>query len=411
MNVPLPMGQKENLHLEFKGRECLKEPAKIAREVVGMLNADGGEVWVGIAEKDGLAAEIEPIEDAELTRQKLRDHLLDTIEPPTLPGEVQIELVPLADGRAVLRVTVKSGGSKPYAQLYKRMRTYVVRVEDRIRHMAREEISNDFRNERKASLARRNETLNAVEQRRAEVQKTLRAILWVYIQPAFEISINPVSNKSAVEPFLRDPSLTNNRSIGWNFLSDQDPSPRSKGDRLCFGNVDSRYVEITKGGGIEFLVPLPYLYWKQESLHALEWVRDSSGVIQMREPSPQIWPHALLEYPTSLFRLAKELYAKFGNQISPSSEVVASLALTGVKGWTLKPGSPSSFHFALAARPYEETDDLVVEPVVIEWHEFFQYPDWGAFRLIRQVYEAFGLSEEEIPPEFRRNTRTLVLPS
>jgi hypothetical protein len=389
MSLPLPMGQKESLHLEFKAREVLESPEKIAREVVGMLNADGGEVWVGIAEKDGLAAEIEPIDNVELTRRKLRDHLLDTIEPPPLSEEMQVEPVPLEDGRAVLRVRIQPGQRKPYAQLYKLMRTYVVRVEDRLRHMSREEIGDSFRNEQKA-LDRRQETLNKVERRRAEVQAKWRAILWVYIQPAFEVAIDPSSNQSVVEPLLRDPDLTHNRDGAWNFISARDRLVLKQG-RLCFGNEDWSYVEIAKSGAIELRVPLQRLHWKG--------------------PPQHLWPFALLEHPTSLFRLARELYAKFGNQLSPSSEVMASLALTGIKGWSLGPGSPNSFHSALRAHRYEEADDLVAEPVVLQWSELFEHPDWGAFRLLRQVYEAFGFPEEKIPPEFRRDTRTLVIPS
>ena len=44
MTDRVPLGEKEDLHREFKSRDALKKPEIIAREVVAMLNADGGTV-------------------------------------------------------------------------------------------------------------------------------------------------------------------------------------------------------------------------------------------------------------------------------------------------------------------------------------------------------------------------------
>src|SRR6185295_6915349 len=38
MSDEIPLGKKEDLHLELKGADSLKDPEKIAREVVAMLN-------------------------------------------------------------------------------------------------------------------------------------------------------------------------------------------------------------------------------------------------------------------------------------------------------------------------------------------------------------------------------------
>ena len=49
------IGKRESATLEFKAQEILKAPAKIAREVVGFLNASGGHVWIGVQENGGVA--------------------------------------------------------------------------------------------------------------------------------------------------------------------------------------------------------------------------------------------------------------------------------------------------------------------------------------------------------------------
>ena len=45
------LGKAESDRLEFKEAEALRRPANIGREVVGFLNADGGEIWIGVKEE------------------------------------------------------------------------------------------------------------------------------------------------------------------------------------------------------------------------------------------------------------------------------------------------------------------------------------------------------------------------
>ena len=136
----VPLGRKEDFHLEFKGRDALGDPEKIAREVVAFLNADGGEVWVGLGEEDGRAVKVEPISDAEQAQRRLLDFLIETVEPSPSAKEVRVEVVDEGEG-AVLRVGVQpDGGRGPYAFLRKGGRHFVLRIGERIRPMSREEV-------------------------------------------------------------------------------------------------------------------------------------------------------------------------------------------------------------------------------------------------------------------------------
>jgi len=71
------LGQDEDNHLEFKEAEALRTPANIAREVVGFLNANDGDIWVGIKEEGGRAIELQQIPDMDDVLCSLRDHLID----------------------------------------------------------------------------------------------------------------------------------------------------------------------------------------------------------------------------------------------------------------------------------------------------------------------------------------------
>jgi predicted HTH transcriptional regulator len=100
------LGRDEGPQLEFKSREALEDLAKVGREVVGMLNAEGGEVWVGVREEAGRAVAVEALADPGLARQRLRDYLADSLEP-RLQAEVAVEVVEWQGSPALLRIEIR----------------------------------------------------------------------------------------------------------------------------------------------------------------------------------------------------------------------------------------------------------------------------------------------------------------
>ena len=82
-----------------------------------MLNAEGGEIWVGLREEEGRAVAVERIENVERELQALADYLADVVEPPLGPKE----LIDLGAGRRgrgeSLRIVVtrfRSGSPTPF---------------------------------------------------------------------------------------------------------------------------------------------------------------------------------------------------------------------------------------------------------------------------------------------------------
>ena len=383
----IPLGQSETSTLEFKQKDSLTHPESIGREIVGMLNSTGGEVWIGIKEQDGIAVSLDPINDPESAQRSLRDYLMDVLEPP--PGdEVNIEIERDQAGRAIMRVRVRpSDDRKPYALLKRSGRHFFIRSGDRLRPMTREEIfplrarSTDASDLSAAAAGLRKE-------REGHERKGER-VYWIALkpQPSATIDIqNPV-----IRCYLQDATHTGNRPHGWNFMSPYD-EPELRRGQLVKGTKVGRTIEVRDNGSLSLTI-------------------DIDG-LQHGRNEREIHPFALIEYPVALFRLASCLYRN--QKVGDSGTILADAALIGVQGWILRPYSPRSIHFQ---HPLEdphvwiEDRDLVWErALVFPGREVVEEPDWCGFRLVRRIYEAFGYFEDKIPVEFDRSKRHLIIP-
>lgn len=387
MTTTPPIGKHEDQGLEFKGAGALAEPAIIARAVVAMLNAAGGEIWIGIGEKAGRADVLDPIEDAINEGRRLQDQLLDVIEPSPIAAEVSVEPVPLEEegGPAILRVTVKPHEERrPYAYLNKGGRHFVVRVNDRLRPMAREEI---FRLHGSAdrSRAERDECRRALIYRRDEKQRTARGYMWLYLLPAGEMELDLGSED--LESKLSDRSWTGDRPMGYRFHSGSNPRITSEG--LILGSPSGKFTDVSSNGRVEFTVPL--------------------DAIRYEGRDQELNPGSLIELPASVMRLASSLYRGYSR--TPAERLLADLAIFGAEGWRLRPGSLSDvWSHAEEPVPLDRTDLVSESPMVFSMDEFLKRTGHCAFRLIRRVYAGFGFGEKQMPPEFDRETGRFSLP-
>lgn len=380
---PLPLGQRESSRLEFKASEALKDSSSIGREVVAMLNADGGAVWIGIEEEDGVASKANDIEDVGLQARRLHDYLIDAIEPSPLNDEVVLDTPPIPDGGAVLRIEVRpEGGRKPYALLRGASRRYLIRVRDRNRPMSREEIAAGFREEPSIGDQKLTDAEQEMLEARRAVQQTGGQVFWLRLRP-----INPLDldlREQDVQNVFHIPTLSGNRPAGWTFVNPY-RAVELKRDRLAFHRG-----ELRRDGTLTFEMPLDALHWKGEP--------------------DEIYPFSLLEYPVSALRIAKAIYQP--SSLDRHDKIVADFALFGAHQWHLRPYSPQVLGYMTRGRnDFTEADDLVGDkPLVFRLEEIIDEPDWCAYRLaIRRTYEAFGYYEDEIPSEFDRDARRLVI--
>ncbi len=384
MSTAIPLGRPESNKLEFKSSES--RPVDIAREVVALLNATGGEIWWGVKEAGGKAASEDPFLDGESRKRDLQNHLIDTIEPsPTMPGEVKLDLVPTIAPGHVMRIKVARLQRGPAAQMKDQGRRYWIRVGDRVRTMSREEIASRFG----AKGHSRDEAETGLLTDRQRVQRTRRPGFWMKIQPVPELDSQTFDvNDRKLWRLLMDPAATGNRSAAWNFVLElRQPVVSSSG--LRHGDGDDSYVQVKRNGAIEFRATLDRLHWKR--------------------PEPEIWPYALIEFPVSLMRLAAKLVESKGPEVT---HVLVDFAFIGMRGRTLRPGSPR--YPAIGTRKPEAfaDDDLVPDkPFRFDRDELINAPDRCGLRLVTRIYEGFGFDADAIPPEFDQGSGTLVIPS
>jgi len=382
----IPLGRRESGTLEFKQKDALNRPDAVGREIVGFLNAGGGNVWIGLREEHGTAVALDPIENPEAAMGSLRDYLMDALEPPPLEGEVRVNIIRDEAGRAVLRVYVRPIKSrKPYALLKGGARYFYIRSGDRLRSMSREEIFSPRASEGNPAASAE----SGLRRERDKLQRKGEGVYWICLKPYPEARIDV--HDPDIHGYLQDARRTGNRPIGWNFISPYEQPELHQG-RLVQGRKVGRIIEVHEDGTLSLTVDINELHHSRRE--------------------QEIHPFPLIEYPVALFRLASCLYRD--KEVAGSGKVFADTALIGIRDWKLRPYSPRSIHFEHPLEPlraWADDRDLVWErPLVFPGKEMVEEPDWCGFRLVRRIYEAFGYFENQIPQEFDRSSRRLVIP-
>lgn len=384
MNVSIdePEGQR----LELKGRDALANPRKIGAAVVAFLNSEGGDLYVGVREERERAvaanAEIEGVEDADKEARRLWDFLLDAIEPSPGVGEIELSSEPAEERNAVIHLRVTPGKHRPYALLGQGgARSFWVRVGPRNRPMTREELADAFSTH--AAVDPGEAAWRLLVGERDELQRTGGEWLWMGIQPVPELEWD--LQRPGLRSWLMDPGTIGVRPGSPSFQVPFEPE-LEKG-RLVARAVDAGEVlketVLRRDGGIRFRSVLDHLYQRETG----------------RGPR-LINPDVLIGIPLSLFLLAKALpWGELGGEF----ELVADLALLGVEraGAGLLPGRWRVPRPGTEVKRFTEEEDLTfAEPLCFRFEEVAENPERCLFRLLRRVYEAFGLREEAMPFSF-----------
>jgi hypothetical protein len=395
----LPLGKQESERLEFKSRDALNDRKTIAREAVALLNAKGGDLWLGIREENGYGVEVEPIPDASSSAEMLLDFLVDTVEPSPASGELEVKPVSTDFGE-VIRVALAEGALKPYALAGSGgSRVYLTRIGARIRPMSRAEIAKAFAAANRSveeATAQLREKIEQLLQERHEIEYQGGVLgrkdgFWLQIRPVSKIRIDLQAGD--LEEMFMDPTRTGNRRTGWTFAGRA--KPRLQGDRLVSRSIwgptqaqVGQEIELREDGVITFSSSLSRLHWKGDSR--------------------EIWPLILLELPISLLRFAARVYVDILDGESP---VLVDVALLGVVGWSLREGTPGDWFLAEDLAEFEGSRHLTLpEPSTFRFSEIREQPDVCGFRIVRRIYQEFGLREENMPAQFDKTQGKLILP-
>ena len=174
--VEVPIGKRESQTLEFKSADALKNPFTISREVVAMLNAGGGEIWIGLSEQHGVATAAENIADPERAKVDLLNHLIETIEPP-LTDEVQIETREV-ESTTLLWIGVGDvRAGPPFALKKDKALQFFIRVDHRVRPLTHAELFS-------STKTGGDDNARLLRGTRDEIVKRRKPLLWIGAIPA-----------------------------------------------------------------------------------------------------------------------------------------------------------------------------------------------------------------------------------
>jgi hypothetical protein len=386
------LGKRETATLEFKAAEILKTPAKVGREVVGFLNANGGEVWIGVQEKDGMAVPpLQAIPDVDKEKGALWDHLISTIEPLVLQSEVKLIVVPHAGG-SLIKIEVAKGARGPYAQI-DRGRHFPIRADHRLREMSREEIIDAVRKS-PGDESRATEVVK--ELRRAQKEVTVSSPrVWIRLAPTEPLALDfdDEATWNQFRAWLTNAKTTGNRASGWNFVVRlQEPKHWEEKRGVKIGDEAIPWVTtVSSAGEITFAL-------------------SSQSLFKFDDDRRDLIIHALLELPVSIFRLAAEIIKRYGTD-RPGLQIVTGMTITGMHDARLRPGSASDPLAPWEAPRQLEEDTIEGDPaqLVFSADDVVSNPDRCGLRLVRLIYSAFGFDRDAIPPEFDQKQGVLLL--
>lgn len=379
------LGKTEGQMIELKGRDALgdrEKHKKLAAEVVGFLNTQGGDLFIGVREDGERAVAIEGIANADEELRRVRDFLIEKIEPSPEPESLRLS-VEIADGEgSIILVRVKPGKHRPYAVL-NGGRRFTVRIGSRNRPMTREELASafagsdpvggPFEEARKSLLADRD-----------ALQRDGKDWYWMGIQPVLPVVLDV--QDATLKSFLADPEAIG-VTRGARSFHVPFPPQLEQGQLVVYAfppwvtldQVVKRTV-LRQDGGIRFRVVL------QELFH------------HTRGSLPRVIdPDVLLGVPASLLSLAR---AVFADRVAPEDRFLVDVALLGV-GREEATLFPERWHLPRpghAGGTFEDDRDLTrIRPLELTFEEIRRSPEECAIRLLREVYEAFGLDEDAIP--------------
>ncbi|MEM1448521.1 MAG: ATP-binding protein [Planctomycetota bacterium] len=412
MSDELPTGERESQRQEFKASAILRDPYKLAREVVAMLNAEGGSVWIGVPEDGGVALPPTPIDHVAEERERLHARLHDLIEPAPLSSEVRVVAVAVEGGK-VLRVDVESAagdGRRPFAWRKGGMVGFDRRDDHRVVAMDRDEVRAAFRGEvHTADLAADWLQARAEEARRPAGE----ARIWIGLAA------------DAFEPD-RDERIDDELQCWWLDLLDPRRFPRLAPSQdailrnprmsivsgleprrhrtLLKASLDahdpsnSREVTAWSSGALEVTIPT----------RALEWVDSEASP----ETQRQIHPYRLIGLFGSFCELGAELIER-GSALVGGVRIRAEL--NGLTALALRAHSPASREYSYWKRDEDlrtlDADERTVDlSLRADVDRFVTNPHAAAIGLVERIYARYGFTLDDLPNEIDDSRDRIYLP-
>ena len=200
----------------------------------------------------------------------------------------------------------------------------------------------------------------------------------IQTEPYYIVSVTPIFVDTEVID-IRDSSLRNilenppgQRQSGWNLIFQDRPEPTLHG--LAIGNPLLKALELFRNGHIELRVSIDLDSFCRHQI-------EIEG-----QQYPVLYPYPLVEYPVSLLRLSKAIYAHLGL----TDPLVVSVSLYNINGFALERLAtqgprmmPVQYY---GPRPSRKEHLEIAPRQTIALEE----PDRVAKRFVDRIWQAFG---------------------
>lgn len=387
--------KKEDLRLEFKGRDALDDGRILPRAVCAMLNAGGGEILVGVKD-DGVP---EPIPEPESACRRVLDRLVSTVSP-SLPQGLVVEL--LAD-EPVLRIgvpeneagvvyAVKSSEGRLLVPVRTGDRTQVLDWPEVVRRVliASATAGVTTRTERERARSLLQSWVEESQMASASLSASGGLFLVLCANPESKNDWRDAVRGPLAEALLNPESIGVRRE-GWHFSTltslggHAQPFVEQNGQVLTAGERERayRYIKLIADGDM-------VLRFVTRFDEAMRWSHSPSD----KKASRVVHPYAISETVSSCCQLFSWLLSKL--ELRPDS-VGAALELTRTNGLLLPPFRPGALGFDEPFHwpPPQSQDSVLAYRELTE--AFVERPHQLARLVLTDLYRGFGHDAEAVP--------------
>jgi hypothetical protein len=421
---------KEDEHIDFKQDYEYKEAGAqldMLKDIAAFANAERGYILIGIHEADRVASKFASLDAALVAkwRTSITSLCANYIHPPIKDLQVETRTV---QNHSLLVIRIPPSTGRPHMVGFDHKTHFCRRHQDGKKEMTYSEIKDAFTNAYLTShldsvkisieslgarfdsflegqsqsqiakdptalpssslpIEQSSDTIGFIQlldpsERVAkasliEFERETRDKTMFYIgitpSPLFADEINPAE----FDHLIKDPPES--RLYGWNMANLAKERRDLPKQSSSWGHPAYNALTLLSNGHMNFkAIVNRQFFWPQPEE---EWK------IQGR-----FSPYALIEYPISFLRLYKQLLAE--TKANPQKFFI-KLSLRNIGGTVIAPGHPlSAFFDAPGTRskpfhsqhlPLQETSKAPLEPETV------------GYELVKQLYQAFGLQESDIP--------------
>ncbi len=397
------IGLKEGQKLEFKRAEVASNPDTVVREAVGMLNATGGRILIGVIEENGVAHALEDVPEAARLADSLRNRILDSVHPRDEADRLVKCDVESVDGKSLVVVEVTKRAKIPCVFSRSGALYPLKRFDDRLRPLTYEQVIAAITNK---ALSTPDKADEKIEKLVGEFRKDRGPLRGFWIGMALEngddeevFSLGTTAVKDRIVSELSDPRNVEIRRDGFTWWSGLvhsiDNGPRLRLRRIECGRQEPPFklLRVRTNGDLTLA----------ETTDRYVLIEGSKTGID----SPVLMPFSYVEYTVSLFRLAAWLWKECAQTI-PDCGVRALMLFEPADGTCLPQGKLGPFYDYAWLRPTNE-EEIYIDVPFASASEIIDKPDASAFRLISRFYEAYGHPETSVP-FFDTQTDKFIIP-